>query len=30
MTHLLVTRWATLGSVLKGKLHVFVGGRDTF
>ena len=30
MTHLLVTRWTTLGPLLKGKLHVFVGGRDTF
>jgi hypothetical protein len=30
MTHLLVTRWNTLGALLKGKPHVFVGGRDTF
>ncbi len=30
MTHLLVTRWNALGPLLKGKLHVFVGDRDTF
>lgn len=30
VTHLLVTRWNTLGPLLKGKLHVFVGDRDTF
>jgi S-formylglutathione hydrolase FrmB len=30
MTHLLETRWSALGPQLKGKLHVFVGGRDTF
>jgi pimeloyl-ACP methyl ester carboxylesterase len=30
MTHLLVTRWSTLGPLLNGKLHVFVGDRDTF
>jgi Putative esterase len=30
VTHLLVARWATLGPLLEGKLHVFVGGRDTF
>lgn len=30
ITHLLVTRWAILGPLLQGKLHVFVGGRDTF
>jgi len=30
MTHLLETRWTTIGPELKGKLHVFVGDRDTF
>jgi hypothetical protein len=30
LTHILQSRWEILGPELEGKLHVFVGDRDTF
>uniref|UniRef100_A0A7S2TZD0 Uncharacterized protein n=1 Tax=Lotharella oceanica TaxID=641309 RepID=A0A7S2TZD0_9EUKA len=30
LTHILKTHWDTLGPLLQNKIHVFVGGSDTF
>ncbi len=30
ISHLLLTRWESLGPKLKGKLHIYAGGEDTF